>query len=164
MHTFSFHKTIPQNPDGVWALIDNFSDIWVFHPNVEHSKSLNGQRSGMGAERECSFYGGGAVKERVTAYDAAARSCTVEITDYGPFPLKHMELDFQVKAAPSGAAVLVKGRFQPKFGPMGWVMAKLMMRRQFVTLMAKVVDGMDGHLTTGRVVEKGGTFGAALAA
>lgn len=157
MHRFSASKTLGISIDRVWPLLDNFADTWVYHPIVEDSGSLNGTTRGLGAERYCTMYGGEQVQERITEYDAENHRYKVEITDHGPFPLTHMEVWVKVDAeGQNRTTVTFEGGFVPKFGPMGWVMGKLMMKRQFEAMMGQVIDGLESHLKTGLVVGKGG--------
>jgi len=165
MHRFEVQKVIDGSADRVWALLDNFADTYVYHPIVERSTSVNGQTAGRGAERQCEMYGGGAVKERVTEHDASARRYTVEVFDFGPMPLTQMTVEIAVE--PAGAdrsRVTYAGTFTPRFGPAGWLMAKVMMKRQFERMMGSLIDGVEAHLRTGRLVERGGALGPAVAA
>ncbi len=162
MHALKIQKTINHSPDKVWSSLNNFSDIWMFHPLVANSSSLNDQSCGLGAERQCTLYNGGQLKERVSAHDAENRTLTVEVTDHGPFPLTHMELTMSVEPDGAGSRVLLEGGFVPKYGPIGWVMGTLMMKPQFEKLLGQLIDGLDTHLSTGRIIEKGGKVGEPL--
>jgi hypothetical protein len=165
MHSFTVTREIAHDADTVWSLLANFADTFVYHPIVESSLSLNGLQTGLGAERQCVMYDGNRVAERITAFDASARRYTVEVFDHGPFPLTHMDVTIAVDdLGAAGSRVTYSGNFQPKFGPMGWVMGKLMMEAQFSKMMGSLIEGVDQHLETGRIVGKGGVLTDALAA
>ncbi len=169
MHEFEVDKEIRGSIDTIWSIIDNFSDTWVYHPIVERSACVNGTRSGLGAQRECQMYDGGTVQERITAYDATERSYTMEVVEIGPFPLNRMVVTVKAEAGrdPNHTRVTYSGGFAPKFGPMGWLMAKTMMLGQFKKMMGQLIDGLEQHALTGRVVGKDGdleTFTPAEAA
>lgn len=132
---------------------------------VEHSSSVNGLQTGMGAQRQCTLYSGGQVQERIVSYTPEARSYRLEVVDHGPFPMSHMEVTVAVE--PDGeerSRVTFSGGFRPKYGPVGWLMGKAMMKPQFTKLMGQVLDGIDAHLTSGRRIEKGGRLGDPMAA
>ncbi|MFT7622186.1 MAG: hypothetical protein ACI9WU_001354 [Myxococcota bacterium] len=162
MHQFNASKDIAVPVDRVWDLLNDFANTYVYHPMVERSSSTNGKRSGLGARRQCTMYDGSTVEEVVTAYDSKARRYSLEVVDFGPMPLKHMSATIAVQPTLGGARVILSGDFQPKFGPLGWVMAKTMMTVQFNKMMGRLLDGVDEHLKTGRIVGKGGKPGPAL--
>lgn len=161
MHQIQVERELDHPASTVWALLDDFASTWVYHPIVEHSASTNGVQRGLGAERMCQMYDGAEVRERVVRHDATRMTYGIEVFDHGPFPLTHMEVDITV--TPLGAhrcRVTYDGQFQVKFGPMGWMMGKMMMEAQFVKMLGQVIDGAGQHLSTGRIVEQGGTMGA----
>ena len=43
-------------------------------------------------------------------------------------------------------------RFQPKFGPVGWLMAKVMMEREFGRRLGLLIEGIEEHVRTGQPV------------
>ena len=164
MHSFSVSRDIPHTPQRVWALMDNFADIWIYNPNVRHSESLNGQQSGLGAERLCVLYDDNEVQERVTEHNADAMRQRVEVYGFGNMPMTKMDIEIRVEPTPSGSRVTIEGAFQPKFGVAGWVLAKTVMVGQFQKAIDKLILGADQHLASGRIIEKGGALGAPLAA
>lgn len=165
MHQFEVSRVVDHDPARVWAVLDRFADTYVYHPIVESSSALNGVEEGLGAERVCNMYGGGSVKERVVAHDAANRRYDVEVFDFGSMPLRKLGVTVSVTAeGPRRARVTFAGGFEPRFGPAGWVMAKVMMKRQFERMMGQVIDGLAAHLETGREIQKGGALGPAVVA
>lgn len=162
MHSFEVSKVIDAPVDQVWKLVDDFANTYVYHPIVEKSFAVNGKRQGLGARRQCTMYDGNSVQEEVVSHDAANHSYKIEVVDYGPMPLKHMEVTITVEAAEGGTRLTYAGKMLPKFGPMGWLMAKTMMLGQFRKMMGQLIDGVETHLTTGRIVGKGGELGDPL--
>ncbi len=68
MHTFRVTRDLDHSATAVWELLANFADTYVYHPVVAFSESVNGQRTGLGAQRRCDLYSGGSVQERIVAY------------------------------------------------------------------------------------------------
>lgn len=159
MHSIQVTKLLTPAPDRVWQTLSGLSNVCHYHPQVEHSESLNGQERGVGARRQCTMYTGERVEELVTAYDESNRTITIEVTDHGPFPLTHMEVTATVHRHRLGSLVELDATFQPKFGPLGWLLAKLVMKRQFRTVLGELLTGLDTHLKTGRIVERNGRIG-----
>ncbi len=154
MHEVQVARTIDVPADEAWKIIDDFGGIHQYHPLVERSPIKNGVASGLGAERVCHFDNGDAITERITGYDAG-REYTVEITDMGKFPLKAAVGTFGVRPAGKGrSTVRFDFRFQPKFGPIGWLMGKTVMRYQFRKILGDVLAGLETHAKTGTVVNR----------
>ncbi len=154
MHEVRVARTIDVPADETWKIIDDFGGIHQYHPLVERSPSKNGVASGLGAERVCHFDNGDAITERITGYEAG-REYTVEITDMGKFPLKAAFGTLGVSPAGTGrSTVRFDFRFQPKFGPVGWLMGRTVMRSQFRKILASVLAGLETHAKTGAIVTR----------
>ncbi len=154
MHQVQVARTIDVPADEAWKILDDFGGIHQYHPLVERSPIKNGVASGLGAERVCHFDNGDAITERITGYEAG-REYTVEITDLGKFPLKAAGGTFGVRPAGKGrSTVRFDFRFQPKFGPIGWLMGKTVMRSQFRRIVADMLAGLETHAKTGAIVSR----------
>jgi hypothetical protein len=44
--------------------------------------------------------------------------------------------------------------FAPKFGPVGWLMGKTVMKAQFRKTLGSVIHGLETHMRTGAVVSR----------
>ncbi len=159
MHEFEVSKVIDAPVDRVWDLLDDFANTYVYHPIVERSFSVNGKQKGLGARRQCTMYDGNSVQEEVREHDPVARTSKIVVVDHGPFPMKHMEVTISVQPDEGGTRVTYAGKMLPKFGPMGWMMAKTMMIPQFRKMMGQLIDGVETHLATGRLIGKKGELG-----
>ena len=156
MHQVSVNHKINAPTPKVWNVLDKFSEVYMYHPFVKHSESLNQLTSGLGAERTCHFEDGNKIKERIIAYEKG-NSYHVEIYDPGNFPLRKAIALIEVR--PEGqqqSTVTFNMSFQPKYGPAGWLMAKLIMKKQFESILKHVLKGLDTHLQTGGVVGRNG--------
>ena len=154
MHEVQVARTIDVPADKAWKIIDDFGGIYQYHPLVERSPIKNGVASGLGAERVCHFDNGDAITERIIGYEAG-REYTVEITDPGKFPLKTAVARLSVRPAGSRrSTVQFDMHFQPKFGPVGWLMGKTVMRSQFRKILGDVLAGLETHAKTGTIVNR----------
>lgn len=163
MHTLIISRDMPYDADRVFSLLDDFSNTWVYHPIVRSSDSVNGIERGLGAARRCELYDGQSVQERVTEHDPGARRYVVEVFDHGPFPTRHMVVTIEVE--PTGAEacrVSYTQEFQVKYGPMGWLMGELAMKRAMGKMLGSLLEGVERHLETGRIIEEGGALGAPM--
>lgn len=152
MHLVSVNRKINKPANEVWQTLDNFADVYKYHPHVKHSESINEVPTGIGAERTCFFEDGNKIKERIIGYDKG-KEYTVEIFDNGSFPLTRAIGRLQVNSiSDNSSEVLFSMSFQPKFGPIGWIMAQLMMKNQFSKILSSVLEGLDKNLQSGEVI------------
>lgn len=152
MHTVSVNHKIKQQPDKVWQALDDFANVYTYNPNVEHSEALNSIQTGIGAERTCHFYDGNKIKERIISYEKG-KKYDVEIYEPGKFPLKKAVATLSVDAdGQNGSIVGFEMNFKPKFGPMGWLMAKTVMKKQFAGVLRNILIGLEKNLETGQII------------
>lgn len=154
MHKVIVEREIEVPKDKAWSILDDFGAVYRYHPIVEASPIENGIPSGLGAERVCHFDNGDRIKERITEYEAG-KTFTVEIVDAGKFPLKRAVA--RISLAPVEEArsrVRFEMSFDPKYGPVGWLMGATVMQTQFKRTLMKVLEGLETHALTGRVVSR----------
>ena len=154
MHHVHVDRVIDRPADAVWSILDDFGGVFRYHPLVTQSGIINGISSGLGAQRVCHFDDGSSISEEITAYEPG-REYEFEIIDPGKFPLKRAVAHFAVE--PLGDArsrVDFDMAFQPKFGPLGWLMGKTLMVGQFRKILGSILEGLETHLQTGEVVSR----------
>ena len=154
MHNVSVTRRINKSGKDVWQILDKFGDVYTYHPHVKHSQSINELPTGPGAERTCHFEDGNQIKERIITYDSG-NLYEVEIYDSGSFPLtKAIGRLHVIEINDNTSNVVFSMSFKPKFGPLGWVMAQLIMKNQFKKILADVLRGLDRNLQTGDVTTR----------
>jgi uncharacterized protein YndB with AHSA1/START domain len=150
MHTVSVKREIDASIEEVWRVLDDFSGVAKYNPNVETSRIVAGPESGNGATRECTFHDGGRIEEKIVDYKPRT-SYTVNFTDVGDFPLEKNVVKIGVESIDETRTVVtMTSNFTPKFGPVGWVMAKVMMKSKFRETFEEVLYGLDSYVTQGR--------------
>jgi len=134
--------------DRVWQTVADVGTIAEWHPGVAHSPVLTANRTGLGATRRIELYDGGTVVEEVTSLDEG-RSVTVTMSEHA-MPLSHGTATFEVEADGNDRTrVTMMMDYQMKYGPFGWLMNVLMLRRIMRKLLASVLAGLGHHLVTG---------------
>jgi len=150
MHTVSVTRTIEAPLRDVWAVLDDFGGVARYNPDVETSWIVDGPDTGEGATRACRFYDGGRVEERIRDYERDS-GYTVEFIDVGEMPLKENVVSLALEDhAEAETTVTMTATFTPKYGPLGWVMGKLLMESKFRETFENVLDGLDTHVRTGQ--------------
>lgn len=163
MHEVTLTRRVNHDATKVWALLDDFANAYIYHPVVGKSYATNGQEKGLGAERACQLYSGGAVEERVIEHDPQNMRYRVEVIDHGPFPTKEMFATIHVEAEGAGVSrVTMEMAFTLKYGPIGWLMGATIMRIKMKGLLAQMLEGASQHLQTGRIIEENGALGEAF--
>lgn len=154
MHKVVVERELQVPVAKAWEILNDFGAVYKYHPLVERSPIDNGIASGLGAERICHFDNGDQIKERITGYEAG-EEYTVEIIDPGDFPLKTAEARLSLRSVDADRSrVRFEMSFQPKYGPVGWVMGATIMQTQFRRILADVLAGLERHAKTGELVDR----------
>lgn len=154
MHQISVSKSVIAPAKKAWEVLDDFGNVYHYNPYVKSSEIINGQKTGPGAERVCHFHDGNTIKERINEYQEG-KLYSVEIFEPGSFPLKRGIAKITVTPVNDTLSnVNFTMTFEPRFGPLGWVMAHLMMKPKFKSILGNVISGLDAHIQTGEVIDE----------
>lgn len=156
MTTLSAQVRIDAPKDVVWDALADFGATWKYNPNVITSRSLTEAAGGVGAERHCDLtFSGATVQERILEWDEAG-SYVVEIYDGDKLPpIKNIIAHLSVSEEDGYTIAEGTMTYDTKFGPVGWVMDRLMVRNRFGRAWQGIFAGLKHHSETGEVVEKG---------
>jgi len=152
MHTVSVTKRIDASFEDVWSVLDDFGGIANYHPNIATSEIVAGPDTGKGATRECVFHDGGRVEEAIVSY-ASEGGYVVDFVDVGDLPLKENVVSIDADTIDDGTtSVTMTANFTPKFGPVGWVMATVMMKPRFRETFEETLEGLESYVQRRRTV------------
>ena len=151
MHEVTVTRDLNHDAKTVWDLLDDFGSIYKYNPGVKSSELLTEKQTGIGAKRICKFYDGTSLKEEITQYKSG-KGYTFELSEFS-LPLKKAYTKFEVVPVNSGhSRIKVSLQFTPKFGPVGWLMANLMMKPMLKKALSGLLKGVDDHLSSGKMV------------
>jgi len=158
MHTVSVEKVISVPAEDAWAALDEFGRVSEYNPHVATSKIIDGPETGVGATRECVFEDGGRIEEKIVEYSPGS-NYTVEFIDVGSMPLKQNRVQISVEERGESAVVTMAATFEPKYGFLGTIMAKLMMESRFQKTFKEILDGLEAYVLANRegITERGRT-------
>ncbi len=161
MAKVSVTKSVDLPSQKVWDYWADFGNIYKFHPFVQKSYLAPQSKAdkGNGCQRVCEMYNGMAVREEVTQYQEG-KSMRVQIVESGKMPIKNFYVDILVKKEGNKTRVIMDGEFKAK--GIGVLMTP-MMKMQFKGMFNKLIDALEVHGQTGRVIGKGGVLQAATA-
>lgn len=150
VHHVSVEKVISVPAKRVWTALDEFGHVSEYNPHVATSKIVDGPETGVGATRECVFEDGGRIEEEITEYSPGS-NYTVEFIDVGSMPLKRNRVQISVEErGDTAAAVTMAATFEPKYGFVGTVMAKLVMVPRFRRTFEETLDGLEAYVIADR--------------
>ncbi len=140
----TIHINAPRSE--VWEAIADLGDVDVFHPGVTKSYYTSEQTEGVGASRRCELKPMGSVDERAIDW-RPGESVTLEVKP-GPMgpPFKWAQGRMWVAEDGDGTRAGLEFEYRLKFGPIGLLLDRLVMRRQFEKMIPAVLRGLKDHL------------------
>ena len=141
----TIHHEIQANcpPERIWALLSDLEAVERYNPTVRAAAVRGGFRSGVGAERECELVPKGRVVERVTHWEEG-RAVGLEVAE-SDWPLHYMRWITRVEPAATGSVITQKLEYAVKFGPLGWILDRLVMKRKLSTTLDAVFASLVRH-------------------
>ena len=123
-------------PAKVWAVLADLEAVQHYNPGVKHAVYTTTMREGVGAARRCDFKPKGWAKERVIAWEAQ-KAITLEIEE-SQLPFEFMR--WRTAVAPDGAGTRVTQQleYKVKFGLLGRLLDKLVIRRKIDQTLAQL--------------------------
>lgn len=130
-------------PERVWALLSDLEAVATYNPTVRLATVNGSQRSGVGAERSCDLVPKGRVVERVTHWEEG-RAVGLEVAE-SDWPIHYMRWTTRVDSAAGGSVITQRLEYSVKFGPLGWLLDQLMMRRKLRATLDTVFESLVKH-------------------
>ncbi len=141
----SIHHDVRANcaPARVWALLADLEAVARYNPGVRSAEILGDLRAGVGARRACELAPEGRVVERVTQWEDG-RAVGLEVAE-SDWPIHFMRWVTRVEADGPGARITQDLEYRVKFGPLGWLLDRLVMRRKLTRTLDEVFAGLVRH-------------------
>jgi Polyketide cyclase / dehydrase and lipid transport len=123
-------------PERVWALLADLEAVQRYNPGVRSAAVEGDQRNGVGARRSCDLLPKGRVVERVTFWEDG-RALGLEVAE-SDWPIHFMRWITRVEPSGDGTRITQALEYQVKFGPLGWLLDRLMMKRKMTATLDDV--------------------------
>jgi len=137
----------------VWDVLADFGNIYRFSPTVLKSYSINDKPSGLGAERHNDFsIEGSSVDERIVEWHEGQKLAVELYNGQGMPPWKNAVAEFSVREHKGGTMVRGAINYDMKFGPIGALMDRFMIKPQFGEAFGSQLAGLKHHVETGEEV------------
>ena len=155
MNTISKTRSMNVASQKVWNVLKDFGGVYKFHPVVETSPLLSQRKEGVGAKRVCHFYDKSSITEEVIDWKDG-KEFTVELSE-GSLPIKHAEATMRVEPVGNESSrVTIEMKYVVKFGPVGWLMNKLIITGKMQALFNSVLESLEHHAKTGESIGRNG--------
>lgn len=123
-------------PERVWAILADLEGVAGYNQTVAAARIRGPARTGLGAERECDLKPSGRVVERVIAWEEG-RVVGLEVVE-SDWPITFMRWTTSVEGQDGRARITQDLDYGVKFGPLGWLLDNLVMRRKLKATLDEV--------------------------
>jgi len=141
----TIHHEVQANcpPEHVWALLSDLEAVPRYNPTVRTATVQGTRRTGVGAERACELVPKGRVVERVTHWeDGRAVGLEVAASDW---PIHFMRWVTRLEPAGATTRITQSLEYKVKFGPVGWLLDNLVMKRKLTSTLDEVFASLVKH-------------------
>jgi len=134
---------IDASRETVWRRLSDLGGIHQFHPGLSGSHLLGEQPEGIGARRRCELKGGGHLDEEVVEW-TDQESLALSITGgKGLPPFVRAGGRFTLRDGKDGGTVVgLTLEYQLRFGWVGGLMDRLLVRREFERTVPAILQGL----------------------
>jgi hypothetical protein len=130
-------------PDRLWSLLADLEAVQRYNPGVREAKIQGSARTGVGATRACELLPKGRVVERVTHWEEG-RALGLEVAE-SDWPIHFMRWVTRVEPSVGGSRISQELEYQVKFGPLGWLLDRLVMERKLRATLDGIFASMVRH-------------------
>lgn len=137
---------IESSIESIWNILKRFGEIEKFHPLIKRSYSMTEQKSGIGAKRHCVLLPMGEMDEVITEW-IEGKSFTAEVYAGKMLPPCHF-MRGEIRLEPEGnrSRVTFTFTYQLKYGFVGKLMDRLLIRPQFRKGPPRYVEGLKKYM------------------
>jgi hypothetical protein len=123
-------------PERIWTLLADLEAVQRYNPSVSRAAVDGAQRTGVGATWVCDLRPSGRVVERVTHW-THRREVGLEVAE-SAWPIHFMRWVTRIEPRGGGTRITQDLEYQVKFGPLGWLLDRLLMKRK----LTRTLDGV----------------------
>ena len=144
MSTFSTETTINAPVNDVWQALADIGNIAAWNPGVIESYVNTDQAEGIGAGRRCELGGKNYLDETVVAWEEN-KQLTMRIIDTN-MPFKTADIRFMLQEENGATVVNLSPEYELKYGVLGTLLDKIMVRRTYQQGMEALLAGLKKHV------------------
>ncbi|MDP6667667.1 MAG: SRPBCC family protein [Dehalococcoidia bacterium] len=143
---------VNSTPERVWDVLSDFNGVAKWSPTVLTSERTTSNEQGMGAVRACEVSGLGDIEETVVDWKDG-EYLTIDLTPFGP--MKFARSTWSIRSSDGVTIVRATVTLEAKFGILGKLMEKMIMRSKFSKVLGQSLEGLRHYCETGEKVGEG---------
>src|SRR5262245_60804068 len=128
-------------PERVWS--PDLGAVGRYNPGVRRAALDGTQRDGVGGRRSCDLVPKGRVVERVTHWEDG-RALGLEVAE-SDWPIHFMRWVTRVEPRGGGTRISQTLEYEVKFGPLGWMLDRMVMKRKLTATLDTVFASLVRH-------------------
>lgn len=145
MTTLTNRITVNASVQELWSVLSNLEELDKYDPTVKKATIISSQRTGLDATRKVLMRDGkNWFEEKITEFEPDRALC-YQLTDCS-FPIKGLRHSYRFKPTPAGTEVEQVMEYTVKFGFLGKVLDRLMIRKQTSAGIEKFFAGLKAHV------------------
>jgi hypothetical protein len=123
--------------------LSDLEAVQRYNPTVRTAMVRGARRTGVGAERACELVPKGRVVERVTHWEDG-RAVGFEVAE-SDWPIHFMRWVTRIEPAGATTRITQSLEYKVKFGPVGWLLDTLVMKRKLSSTLDDVFASLVQH-------------------
>jgi len=140
--------TIAASEEKVWEILADVGALDAYDPTVESAEVTSGTSTGVGASRKVNMVDGRHwFKEELTVCEPAG-PLAFELTECN-FPIKALRHSYAFEPGDGQTEVTQVMEYEVKYGALGKLMDRLVLRRQFDAGVTKFLAGLKQYAEQG---------------
>ena len=148
-HGFNAIININAAKEEVWAVLEDFNNVYQWAPGVSKSHGLGDKRQEVGAARYCKLEDFGEIDEVVTEWEQG-EGFTYTVSALGP--LNNAVSRWTLTQKDSNTTQLeVEFAYDIRFGLFGKMMHALVMKKKLHTSLPQTLQDFKNHMESGKV-------------
>jgi uncharacterized membrane protein len=147
-HGFNAITRINAPKDEVWAVLEDFNDVYLWAPGVSKSHALGDKRQEVGAARYCKLEDFGEIDEVITEWKQG-EGFTYTVSALGP--LNNAVSRWTLTKVDAKTTQLeVEFAYDIRFGLFGKMMHTLVMQKKLHTSLPQTLQDFKNHMESGK--------------
>lgn len=147
MTTLHNEITVNASIEKVWDILSNLEALDKYDPTVKKSALISSEKSGVGAKRKVNMKDGkNWFEEKITAWKPN-ETLTYQLTDCS-FPINGLKHSYSFQKTGNQTRVIQVMEYKVKFGLLGKLLDRLMIRKQTDNGIKKFFAGLKNYAET----------------
>ena len=127
-------------PQSLWRHLSDIEAVAKYNPLIKAARARGTRSTGIGAERECDLEPTGKVVERVITWEEG-RAVGLELIE-SDWPVRTMRWVTRIEPLGSGSVLSQRLEYEAKFGPLGWLLDAVVLRRNIRRNVERALRGL----------------------